>query len=61
MEKDLNISKISNTEYDKLNIQQKSQTRTKKNTAYGMYTDYQSTSDGRRKEYVKIFSGSLRS
>ena len=43
-----------NTEYDKLNIQQKSQTRTKKNTAYGMYTDFHTTSDGRRKEYVKI-------
>jgi hypothetical protein len=44
----------SQTEYDKLNIQQKSQTRTKKDTAYGLYTDYHTTSDGRRKEYVKI-------
>jgi len=43
----------STTEYDKLNIQQKSQTRTKKDTAYGMYTDFHTTNDGRRKEYVK--------
>ena len=35
----------STTEYDKLNIQQKSQTRTKKDTAYGMYTDFHSTND----------------
>tara|TARA_B100001287_G_C22650664_1_gene515041 strand:+ start:152 stop:856 length:705 start_codon:yes stop_codon:yes gene_type:complete len=41
-------------EYDKLNIQNKSQTRIKKDTAYGMYTDFHTTSEGRRKEYVKI-------
>jgi hypothetical protein len=41
-------------EYDKLNIQNKSQTRVKKDTAYGMYTDFHTTSEGRRKEYVKI-------
>jgi len=41
-------------EYDKLNIQNKSQTRVKKDTAYGMYTDFHTSSDGRRKEYVKI-------
>ena len=43
----------SQTDYDKLNIQKKSQTRIKKNTAYGMYTDFHTTSEGRRKEYVK--------
>ena len=41
-------------EYDKLNIQRKSSTRVKKDTAYGMYTDYHTTVEGRRKEYVKI-------
>tara|TARA_B100001093_G_scaffold518517_1_gene603642 strand:- start:198 stop:905 length:708 start_codon:yes stop_codon:yes gene_type:complete len=46
-------------EYDKLNIQNKSQTRIKKDTAYGMYTDFHSTSDGRRKEYVKIIRNIL--
>ena len=41
------------TEYDKLNIQNKSQTRSKKTTGFGMYTDYHNSNEGMRKEYVK--------
>jgi len=44
----------SQMEYDKLNIQNKSQTRSKKDSGYGLYTDFHTTSEGRRKEYVKI-------
>ena len=43
----------SQVDYDKLNIQNKSQTRIKKNTGYGMYTDYHNSNEGMRKEYVK--------
>ena len=49
----------SQVDYDKLNIQNKSQTRIKKNTGYGMYTDFHTTSDGRRKEYVKLIRNIL--
>tara|TARA_B110000003_G_scaffold26003_1_gene24759 strand:- start:2147 stop:2770 length:624 start_codon:yes stop_codon:yes gene_type:complete len=49
----------SQVDYDKLNIQNKSQTRIKKNTGYGMYTDFHTTSDGRRKEYIKLIRNIL--
>ena len=49
----------SQVDYDKLNIQNKSQTRIKKDTGYGMYTDFHTTSDGRRKEYVKLIRNIL--
>jgi len=52
-------SEESQVDYDKLNIQNKSQTRIKKNTGYGMYTDFHTTSDGRRKEYIKLIRNIL--